>query len=231
MHPSNGIKMAFVSFICFVPGILGNPVPFPPRPPTLKLRMAPATIVDIGADHAFAVPGNINSSLSFDNETGLGKRGIATKLQKIRCGINGGGLANYDEGRKRFGRFMSDLGSVTLSGVRFALQNALCNDDTCDMIIGASFEVPGWLLAGQVEHFFDRAFDDVRQECKEKGGSAELIADNPKASDVCGIPTCTADGRMGLRVGTFEAQFYVHDGGDTCPAPTAQQVCKVEQFS
>lgn len=201
---------------------------FPPRSSTLQ--MAPATIVDIGADHAFAEPGN-NSSLSLRGDSGLERRGIATKLQKIRCGINGGGLANYDKGRERFGQFMSGTGSVALSAVRFALQNALCNHDTCDMIIGASLAAPGWLLADQVEHFFDRAFDDLRQECKEKGGSAELIADNPKASDVCGIPTCTVDGKMGLKVGTFEAQFYVHDGGDTCPAPTAQQVCKVESFN
>ncbi|KAG6361275.1 hypothetical protein INS49_009500 [Diaporthe citri] len=191
--------------------------------------MAPATIVDIGGDHAFPDPGN-SSSLSLRGDSGLEKRGIATKLQKIRCGINGGGLANYDEGRDRFGKFMSGLGSGVLSVVRLVLQDNLCNTDTCDMVLGATMNTPGWLLAGQVEHFFDRAFDDLRQECKEKGGSAELIADNPKASDVCGIPTCTADGKMGLKVGTFEAQFYIHDGGDTCPAPTAEQVCKIEPF-
>ncbi|KAH8202931.1 hypothetical protein TruAng_002877 [Truncatella angustata] len=228
MHLRNIIQVATTGFFLFFPQtVLGNPVALSSRSSTL--RQARAATVQTAADD-FADLSSYGSLL-LRGDSGLGKRGIATRLQKIRCGINGGGLTDYDEGRKRFGYFMDGIGSVALMGAKFALQNRICNHETCDMVISVSLQTPGWLLKDQIDVMFDKAFDDLRKECADKGGMAELVAVNIKDSGACGIPTCTADGTVGLKLGSFEAQFYPHDGGDTCPANTAQQVCKIESFN
>jgi hypothetical protein len=215
--------------------VLSKPVAFPPTPRSTSLQMSPATVANIGGIHLEAYANS--SGLS---RRDLEKRSLATKINKLKCGINGGGLANYDEGRKRFYQFAGGplsevMGSIALSTVKYKLQDALCGNqagETCDMIIGATLATPGWLFADQVGELFDKAFDDIRQECKDNGGSVELIADPPAGGDICGIPTCTADGKMGLKVADLEAQFYEHDGGATCPAnPPKADVCEVSSFN
>jgi hypothetical protein len=201
--------------------------------------MSPATIADIGEIHVDTYA--TNSGLSRRGTSGLEKRTFATKVNKIRCGINGGGLANYDKGRERFQKFAGTIaegaGSVALYRIKVGLQDALCNNGlegtTCDMYVNALVSVPGLLITDEFEHYFDRAFDEVRQECRENGGSAELLAaDYPAASDVCGVPTCTADGKMGLKVADFGAEFYIHDAGATCPAnPPPSDVCEISSFN
>ncbi|KAM0712006.1 hypothetical protein Q7P37_011100 [Cladosporium fusiforme] len=236
MHLSNGLQVA-ITGLAFSQAVLATPVAFPlARSPKPTLQMSPATVAQIGGDHIEAYASN-NSALS---RRGLEKRSISTTAQKIKCGVNGGGLANYDEGRKRFGEFAgtlsSGMGSAALSVVKVGVQNALCEGNipggTCDMIVSAAMQVPGLMFANTLDGYFDQKFDAVREACQANGGSAELIADGPTASDICGIPTCTADGKMGLKVGTFEAQFYIHDGGDTCPAnPPKEEVCEITSFN
>lgn len=207
---------------------------FPPQPATLQ--MSPATVADIGAVHVDAYANA--SGLSRRSDSALAKRSIATKIAKFKCGLHGTGLANYDEGRQKFGdladRAYSTFGSVAVSAVKMKIQNTLCDDghELCDMLVSAAVAVPGLLTTVDLGDFYDAVFDKLREECKEAGGMAWLVADNPAGSDVCGIPTCTADGKMGLQVSTFEAQYYIHDGGDTCPAkPPTEEICEVSTFN
>jgi hypothetical protein len=165
------------------------------------------------------------------NSTGLSlhERDLGVRLQKIRCGLNGAGFSDYDEGRRRFSALMNGLEIASLEAIKFGLQNAICNHETCDMYIGFTLELAGLLATDHIDSKLDGAFDELRQECADKGGSGDLVI--PKSSGVCGVPTCTADGTVGLKLGSFEAQFYGHDGGATCPAVTAQKVCKIESFN
>lgn len=80
-------------------------------------------------------------------------------------------------------------------------------------------------MTDQLDGLYDAVFDRLREECKENSGMAWLVADNLKASDVCGILTCGANGKMGLQVGTFESKFHIHDGEDTCPSkPPTEEI-------
>ncbi|KAK5737645.1 hypothetical protein LTR17_006507 [Elasticomyces elasticus] len=234
MYLSNGIRVAIAVF-CFSQEILGNPVHFSPRSSTLQ--MSRATIADIGAVHIDTYFDYVNSSaLSTRDDFRLEKRGIVTAVQNIKCGIWGGSLDNYDEGRARFGKVAENLGltggAFTLYAVKIVLQDAICNTENCDLIVDLVADVHGQLFADHLQRWADVAFEQFREECQGYGGSAELIASDPKASDVCGIPTCTADGQMGLRVATFDVEFQSHDSGETCPAnPPKEEVCDITSFN
>jgi hypothetical protein len=197
--------------------------------------MSPATIANIGDIHVDAYA-NSSSPLS---RRGLEKRAFPGKINKIWCGYSGGGLADYDEGKEKWNRFVESKGGAykdfMFEGSRYFLQNSLCDGvegGLCDFLIDTALDVPGWLYGDEVADFFDGAFDAVRKECKETGGAAELIADPPAGNDVCGIPTCTADGKMALKIADFQAQFFVHDSGATCPAnPPPTNWCEVSSFN
>jgi hypothetical protein len=123
---------------------------------------------------------------------------------------------------------------IHFSAARYIVQAELCNIEggLCNLFIDATVEGCGWLYADEVADFFDGAFDAIRKECKETGSSAELIADPPQGSDVCGIPTCTADGKMALKVADFQAEFFEHDGGPTCPVNTPPtDFCEISSFN
>jgi hypothetical protein len=195
--------------------------------------MSPATIANIGDVHVDAYANS--SGLS---RRGLEKRGLTTKINKIWCGVSGGGLAAYDEGMEKFNAFVEREGGAAegllFSTARYMLQSELCDVEggLCDMLIDTALEIPGWLYADEVAEFLDGAFDAIRKECKETGGSVELIADPPQGSDICGIPTCTADGKMAFKVADFQAEFFEHDGGATCPAnPPPAEFCEISSFN
>jgi hypothetical protein len=195
--------------------------------------MSPATIANIGGVHVDAYANN--SALS---RRGLEKRKITTNINKIWCGVSGGGLAAYDEGKDRFNEFIvrksEDAANAVIETLRYVAQNDLCDVEggLCDMVIDATLDVPVYLLADEITDFFDGAFEAIRKHCKETGGSAELIADPPQGSDVCGIPTCTADGKMALKVAHLQAEFVEHDGGATCPAnPPPANICEISSFN
>jgi hypothetical protein len=63
--------------------------------------MSPATIANVGDVHVDAYANS--SALS---RRGLEKRKITTSINKIRCGVSGGGVAAYDEGEDRFNEFI-----------------------------------------------------------------------------------------------------------------------------
>jgi hypothetical protein len=158
------------------------------------------------------------------NSTGLSlhERGLGARLQKIKCGINGAGFPDYDEGRRRFGAFMDGLEIAAFEAVKFGLQNAICNHETCDLYISFTLEVAGLLAMDSIDSHLDEAFDELRLECTDKGGMGGLFI--PKSSGVCGVPTCTADGTVGLKLGSFEAQYYSHDGGSGTSEPAISPI-------
>lgn len=196
------------------------------------MQTYPATIANIGDIHVDPYA-NASTLHPGDLDRAIQKRGIAAVAQNINCGLQGGNLADYDEGRKRFDLYWTGAGTGAVTAVRYELQDMLCNGagdgDTCDMIVGAVSQLPGILYGDAVTDYFASGFDALRERCQGRGGSAEMVS--AMGSDVCGVPTCTADGKMGLKVGTFQAEFYIHDGGDTCPAnPPSNEVCKIEPF-
>jgi hypothetical protein len=208
-------------------------VAFPPASQPATLRMSPATIANIGDVHVDAYANS--STLS---RRGLEKRKITTNVNKIWCGVSGGGVAAYDEGKEKFDGFIvrqsGNAVNTLIEAARYVAQNDLCNvsGGLCDMIIDATLDIPGLLLADEITDFFDGAFDAIRKHCRETGGGAELIADPPQGSDVCGIPTCTVDGKMALKVAHLQAEFVEHDGGATCPAnPPPANICEISSFN
>ncbi|KAJ1334057.1 hypothetical protein MN608_04056 [Microdochium nivale] len=235
MYSTQGLQVAIASLV-WAQAIFGNPIVFKRSAPTL--RMWPATITDMrnGTTEPYNASTNNNNNNNNNNDV-LSLRDLETRgfpsWQDIECGALGGSLDKYEEGKKRFQYWTSAVATGGLTFLKYELQDAICRDnEVCDLAITGAVQAVG-LFGGSnpaADHFFDDAFDAVRSRCGSSGGRSNLIVDVRPSVNVCGKPTCTVDGRMGLQVATFDAQFYVHDGGDTCPADTVQSICKIERF-
>ncbi|KAI0123735.1 hypothetical protein BJ170DRAFT_640210 [Xylariales sp. AK1849] len=154
-------------------------------------------------------------------------------LENIICEGLGGNKADYDKGRQRFCQLNHDYASVLLMTSEYILQDFICegDSDACDLLITAAFISGRMYYNGAIEDDCDTLFEAVHKQCNDLGGVAEIvIKDSQFQNDqVCGQPICTAKG-VALKSGYFQALFFQHDSGFTCPANSAQQVCKVERF-
>ncbi|KXJ91828.1 hypothetical protein Micbo1qcDRAFT_203878 [Microdochium bolleyi] len=226
MYHATSLQVAITSLV-FVQVVLGNPIALKRNAP--GLQMWPATITDMRDGTTEPHNASINNAVSARD---LAARGFP-RWQDIKCGALGGSQDSYDEGKKRFQTWSKGAGSTVVQAIKYELQDYICNNhQVCDLAIEAAVSAGGILgaVSSTVEHFFDDGFDAIRAHCGSSGGSSNLIVDIRPSVNVCGKPTCTAEGKMGLRVATLGAQYYVHDGGDTCPADTAQSICKIERF-
>ncbi|KAK3318227.1 hypothetical protein B0H66DRAFT_228361 [Apodospora peruviana] len=163
---------------------------------------------------------------------GLERRKTNLKLNNIVCEGLGGKEEVYQKGREKFCRAMRDAIAGVARGFEFALQQALCNGgETCDFIV--ELGVTAWTAMAQLElpEECGPLFDQVREACSGLSGAAQVIVEGPRGElgDLCGPPTCMGDG-VATNIGHFEAQFFEHDSGWRCPAPTDELVCKNELF-